>query len=234
MVRCEDAYEAPINMTICLENPSQKYLLAENGYVTLQYTPEGDKDGYYMFVGDIEVSAEMAYYPSLAIRRNANDLQSLYIDTIKVERLRDCTVSYDENGGSEVEDATVQIHDPVYDPGMPYKEGFVLDGWYTDKTFTKKWDFDNDTVENDMTLYAKWVVEVIVEEEPGADGEDENINGKAPNLLDADAVVIDDVENNGIQLWVIILICAGAGLALTAIALVIIILLIRKRKIKQV
>lgn len=232
MVRCEDTYEAPINMTICLENPSQKYLLAENGYVTLQYTPEGDRGGYYMFVGDIEVSEEMAYYPSLAIRRNANDLQTLFIDTITVEQLRDCKVTYEENGGSEVEDTTVQIHDPVYDPGMPYKEGYVFDGWYTDKNFTKLWNFDTDTVECDMTLYAKWSVEVIVDEDTGADSEDENENGKAPNLLDADAVVIDKVENDGIQSWVIILICVGAGLVLVAAAFVVI-LLIRKRKMTK-
>ncbi len=233
MVRCEDVYEAPVNMTICLENPSQRHLLAENGYVTLQYTPEGDRDGYYMFVGDIEVSGDMAYYPSLAIRRNANDLQTLFIDTITVEKLRDCNVSFDENGGSAVEDAVVQIHDPVFDPGIPYKEGFVFDGWFTDKNFTKKWDFDKDTVENDMTLYAKWSVEVVVDEEPATDEEEKIDNGKAPNLLDADTVVIEDVENNGIQSWVIILICAGAGLVLAAAALVIIILLIRKRKTKQ-
>ena len=233
MVRCEDKYEAPVNMTICLENPSQKYLLAENGYVTLQYTPEGDRDGYYMFVGDIEVSAEMAYYPSLAIRRNANDLQTLFIDTITVEKLRDCSVSFEENGGSAVEDAVVQIHDNVFDPGIPYKEGFVFEGWFTDKNFTKKWDFDNDTIENDMVLYAKWSVEVIVEEEPEKDDEEKIDNGKAPNLLDADTVVIDDAENDGISPWVIILICAGAGLILMVAALVIILLIIRKKKTKQ-
>ncbi|MBE6779345.1 MAG: hypothetical protein E7545_00060 [Ruminococcaceae bacterium] len=185
-----------------------------------------------MFVGDIEVSAEMAYYPSLAIRRNANDLQTLFIDTITVEKLRNCNVSFEENGGSAVEDAVVQIHDPVYDPGIPYKEGFVFDGWFTDKNFTKKWDFDKDTVEDNMTLYAKWSVEVIVEEEPEKDDEEKIDNGKAPNLLDADTVVIDDAENDGISPWVIILICAGAGLILVAAALVIIILIARKKRNK--
>jgi uncharacterized repeat protein (TIGR02543 family) len=201
--------------------------------VTLTYVPEGDRDGYFMFVGDIEVSAEMAYYPSLAIRRNANDLQTLFIDTITVEKLRDCSVSFEENGGSAVEDAVVQIHDNVFDPGIPYKEGFVFEGWFTDKNFTKKWDFDNDTVENDMVLYAKWSVEVIVEEEPEKDDEEKIDNGKAPNLLDADTVVIDDAENDGISPWVIILICAGAGLILMVAALVIILLIIRKKKTKQ-
>ena len=29
-------------------------------------------------------------------------------------------------------------------------------GWYTDQNYTTKWDFDKDTVKNDMVLYAKW------------------------------------------------------------------------------
>lgn len=34
--------------------------------------------------------------------------------------------------------------------------GHTLDGWYTDKNYKTKWDFDNDTVTSDITLYAKW------------------------------------------------------------------------------
>ncbi|MBP3390679.1 MAG: InlB B-repeat-containing protein, partial [Clostridia bacterium] len=243
MVRCEDIYESPVNMTICLENPSQRHLLAENGNVKLEYVPEGDRDGYFMFVGDIEVSEEMAYYPSLAIRRNANDLQTIFIDTISVEKLRDCSVSFEENGGSTVEDAVVQIHDPVFDPGIPYKEGYVFDGWFADKALSKLWNFDKDTVEGDMTLYAKWSVEVLAEENDNfgddQDTEDESEkidNGKAPSLLDADKVVIDKADdsaantNNGMQLWVIILVAAGAAIALAAIVFVVIVLVRRKSK----
>ena len=244
MVRCEDIYEAPVNMTICLENPAQRHLLAENGSVKLEYVPEGDKNGYYMFVGDIEVSRDMEYYPSLAIRRNANDLQSIFIDTVTVEKLRDCTVKYEENGGSKIDDAVVQIHDLVFDPGIPYKEGFVFDGWFTDSKFSKKWDFDNDTVEGDMTLYAKWSKEVIVEDKQEETQEDETVtdtvieevveNGEAPGLLDADAVVIEKNEDNvtqntGMPLWAIILIGVGSLLVLAAVVFVIIVL-IRKKK----
>ena len=244
MVRCEDAYESPVNMTMCLENPAEKYLLKDNPPVKLEYTPSGDKNGYYMFVGDIEVSDNMAYLPSLAIRRNANDLQTIFIDTVTVEKLRDCKVTYEENGGTVVDDAVVQIHDPVYDPGTPFKDGFVFDGWYTDKRYTKKWDFDNDTVEGDMTLYAKYVVEVVSDDEEDdfinfedEDGETEGY-GEAPNLLDADKVVIDKNTEvvtevaNGIATWVIILICAGAAL-IAAAAAVVIILIVRKKRKKQ-
>ncbi len=250
MVRCEDVYESPVNMTVSLENPSQRYLLAENGNVKLEYVPEGDRNGYFMFVGDIEVSSEMAYYPSLAIRRNANDLQSIFIDTVSVEKLRDCTVKFEENGGSAVDDAVVQIHDLVFDPGIPYKEGFVFDGWFADSSFSKKWDFDKDTVEDDITIYAKWSVEVVAEVENDESNSNETVadtkieetvdNGDAPNLLPADKVVIDKVtdevtdnKEDGMQLWVIILICVGSALVLAAVVFVIVIL-IRKRKKQQV
>lgn len=253
MVRCEDLYETPVNMTVCLENPWQRFLLAENGNVKLEYTPKGDKNGYFMFVGDIEVPESLTYLPMLAIRRNANDLQTLFIDSVKVEKLRNCKVEFEENGGSLVDDAEVQIHDPVYDPGDPYKEGFVFDGWYSDKELTKKWDFDNDTVEEDMTLYAKFSVEVIKEEEPEVNPEDETetkfeiddddeetvitkktvSNGEAPNLLDADKVSVkktekaDSKEDTSFPLWAIILICVGAAVVIAA---VIIVLIIVKRK----
>ena len=249
MVRCEDIYESPINMTICLENPSKQHLLEDNGNVKLEYVPEGDRNGYYMFVGDIEVKSDMSYYPSLAIRRNANDLQSIFIDTVSVEKLRDCTITYEENGGTSVDDAVVQIHDLLFDPGTPFKDGFVFDGWFIDSSFSKKWDFDNDTVENDMTLYAKWSVEVITEKETEDFDDfdtDTNIeveeiisNGKAPNLLDADKVVIDKVtdngidnENDGMALWMIILICAGSVLLLAGVALTVILLIIKRKKKK--
>lgn len=35
-------------------------------------------------------------------------------------------------------------------------EGHEFLGWYTDKELTHPWDFENDTVQSDMVLYAKW------------------------------------------------------------------------------
>ncbi len=42
-------------------------------------------------------------------------------------------------------------------PEDPTKEGFALAGWYSDFDMTREWDFDKDTVQGSMTLYAKWV-----------------------------------------------------------------------------
>ncbi len=41
----------------------------------------------------------------------------------------------------------------------PKELGYVFAGWYRDRTFAKgtEWDFDKDTVQSDLTLYARWL-----------------------------------------------------------------------------
>ncbi len=38
-----------------------------------------------------------------------------------------------------------------------YREGYILEGWYTDAANTTKFDFETDSVTSNMTLFAKWV-----------------------------------------------------------------------------
>lgn len=67
-------------------------------------------------------------------------------------------VSFESNGGSHV-DSQVGIKEGnlVIKPFDPKREGFQFDGWYRDEDLKKIWNFDTDTVEENMTLYAKWV-----------------------------------------------------------------------------
>ena len=41
-------------------------------------------------------------------------------------------------------------------PADPTKDDYTFDGWFTDEDCTAAWDFDNSTVSDDLTLYAKW------------------------------------------------------------------------------
>ena len=67
-----------------------------------------------------------------------------------------CTVSFETNGGSEIPDQVVQYGETVLRPENPVREGYQLVGWYTDIDLQNPWDFDTDTVQGNMTLYAKW------------------------------------------------------------------------------
>lgn len=66
------------------------------------------------------------------------------------------TVSFNTNGGSLVSSAKVKKEESVSSPKAPTKDGFVFEGWYTDKELTQKYDFSA-VVTKSFTLYAKWV-----------------------------------------------------------------------------
>ena len=66
------------------------------------------------------------------------------------------TVTFEENGGTSVPDKTVNHGDTVDKPDDPTKDGHTFAGWHEDELFEKPWNFNTDTVTDDMTLYAKW------------------------------------------------------------------------------
>lgn len=65
------------------------------------------------------------------------------------------TVSFDSNGGSDVDSVKAAKNETVKKPNDPTRDGFDFDGWYTDKELTVKYDFAQ-KVTNSFTLYAKW------------------------------------------------------------------------------
>ncbi len=69
------------------------------------------------------------------------------------------TVTFNSNEGTAVASQTVESGDLVLLPGEPTKDGYTFDGWYKEETFVTLWDFANDVVTADVTLYAKWVAD---------------------------------------------------------------------------
>jgi len=67
------------------------------------------------------------------------------------------TIIYNTNGGSGV-GATIEITPgtTITAPVIPTRSGYTFGGWYHDQGLTDPWDFENDTVTADTTLYAKW------------------------------------------------------------------------------
>lgn len=65
------------------------------------------------------------------------------------------TVTFESNGGSVVEDQTVQEGDKAARPEDPTKEGYTFVGWYVDEELTTEYDFDV-AVNGNIVLYAKW------------------------------------------------------------------------------
>ena len=70
-------------------------------------------------------------------------------------------VTFDSKGGSVVASQSVILGGRVTEPSPePTRNGDIFDGWYQDNTFGiygRQWDFVNNTVHENITLYAKWL-----------------------------------------------------------------------------
>ncbi len=70
-----------------------------------------------------------------------------------------CTVTFNSNGhGTAPTSQTIDYGNLVTEPDDPSATGYTFGGWYTDSDCTDSWDFSNDTVSGDLTLYAKWTI----------------------------------------------------------------------------
>ena len=66
------------------------------------------------------------------------------------------TVTFNSNEGSNIDPIEVVNGGKITKPADPTKDGFVFAGWFKDSALTQTWNFDVDTVNSNLTLYAKW------------------------------------------------------------------------------
>ena len=76
--------------------------------------------------------------------------------TLKAEWVQTYTVTFETSGGRAVDPVTVDAGSTVSKPADPMKSGHNFGGWYKDSMLQTPWNFANDTVTADTTLYAKW------------------------------------------------------------------------------
>lgn len=91
-----------------------------------------------------------------------------WISDLASGRLKTIKVSFDSKGGSAVTPLMwITPNITVEAPEEPGKLGYIFESWYKDEQTTELWDWENDIVTEDLTLYAKWVVnENFVQAEP--------------------------------------------------------------------
>lgn len=68
------------------------------------------------------------------------------------------SITFNSNGGTEVNYQKVQYGELIEEPSDVIKPGYVLEQWATseDETIAEVWDFEVDTVVEDMELVAIW------------------------------------------------------------------------------
>ncbi|PKL31591.1 hypothetical protein CVV43_01825 [Candidatus Saccharibacteria bacterium HGW-Saccharibacteria-1] len=67
------------------------------------------------------------------------------------------SVIFNSQGGSAVTSQNLEVGEKITEPTAPTKLGSVFAGWYKEASYTNAWNFSNDTVTANTTLYAKWL-----------------------------------------------------------------------------
>lgn len=73
-------------------------------------------------------------------------------------KINQYTISFETNGGTEVEPIIQNYATVVYAPSAPAKNGYKFEGWYSDTELEDTYTFTTMPA-NDVTLYAKWSLE---------------------------------------------------------------------------
>ncbi|MDE7263207.1 MAG: InlB B-repeat-containing protein [Anaeroplasmataceae bacterium] len=71
-------------------------------------------------------------------------------------------VTFHTNGGSTIASQRVEYNGLVKRPENPVKEGHIFVAWYKDESLEIIWRFAEDTIMEDIILYAKWEEAVVV------------------------------------------------------------------------
>lgn len=115
--------------------------------------------------------------------------------------------------------------------GLPIKDGYVIEGWYSDDTLNEKWDFANDVIareSSDFFLHGKWIA---APSEPSDPGTDDNQGDSSESVSTGSTAASGDTENPptrdfGALGFKLALLFAGAG------SVGIVALLKQKRRVK--
>lgn len=73
------------------------------------------------------------------------------------------TVSFVTNGGSEIDDQSVESGATAVVPETPVREEYQFFGWYADSNYTREFNF-NTPITGETTVYAKWLKDCVMTE----------------------------------------------------------------------
>ena len=124
--------------------------------------PDTSKSGGYRLDGDDKINLDFVRdedgTASATLGQNKLTLV-MGDDSFTYREKIEFTVSFETNGGTIFESASVLNGKNVTKPDDPKKDGCIFDGWYSDKALTKPFDFSTVQITKDTVIYAKWITE---------------------------------------------------------------------------
>ena len=127
--------------------------------------PNGDNYPIHNTAEDKHYSCIRLNFPDTGkwiLKYNANKNDKVFIDLISIYDVPDyATVSvfFETNSDTVIYPESVKYGDTVTAPQTPIKTDYIFNGWFTDAECENAFDF-NSSIKDELTLYAKWVMEV--------------------------------------------------------------------------
>ncbi len=109
--------------------------------------------GESVFLGTTDITTCELFVPHDAVETYKRSFGWSMFGAI---RAIDYSVAFHSQGGSKVDSQRVKYGEKVEKPNVPTREKHLFAGWYREAKCILAWDFDKDTVTEDITLYAKW------------------------------------------------------------------------------
>ncbi|MBR5421790.1 MAG: InlB B-repeat-containing protein [Lachnospiraceae bacterium] len=165
-------YIAPASLTVTADD---KNMTLNGSLPALTYTYSGQIDGQTpAFTGALAVATDgktTGTYDitqgTLALADNGDFIASNYKiaftkGSLKVESPVKYDVSFSLPEGTAPDTQQISQGGKVTKPADPAKDDYNFDGWYKEgpedaDSYTTKWDFANDTVSEETTLYGRWL-----------------------------------------------------------------------------
>src|SRR5690554_3661952 len=87
----------------------------------------------------------------------------------------------DETRPDKLKQLTYKKGELIEEPEEPTRSGYIFEGWYKDLTYRQEWNFAEDILDRNLTLYAKWapaIFKVSLELNDGEFPPNTNFNGE--------------------------------------------------------
>lgn len=103
---------------------------------------------------DAKVNKNVLFGNAITISHNNDGFDINFTDSTLI-----FTVSFESNGGSSVAPIRdVALNSKITQPSNPTRSGYSFDGWYKDALLNVKFDFNQDVINDNTILYAKWIL----------------------------------------------------------------------------
>ena len=112
-----------------------------------------EREGYSFIGWDKEIAP--AVTDNVVYTAQWKENSAPYVPVTPSTPTEEHTVTFHPNNGESNFTQTVPDGGKAVQPEDPAQEGYTFDGWFTDSSFTQKYDF-NTPVKGNIDLYAKW------------------------------------------------------------------------------